>query len=883
MRKVEERDNDHFSHLDHTDGNRNVNNGHVETSSRPDKIDDDSRIVTTATGVASNGTVNDHDNSNQIHPDYANDLSNEDNCHFSVGSIRVEGFVDSPLSFHCDLLLNQEDIDVRYSTGKNYTDLPHILTPPRYSEQSAKEQLIERERQARMERERARLKRQFTLRREQEEEEEGIVMNNNDTQPMGNLKNEHDKSLSDDDDDDDEEEEEDSKSIACTAGEEESDEENVEGGNVESQVCNTECFKDDKSITKLGFTMERFLKDNVGVEAVEIHPDLQAVSVPLPLSDVATSVNEEEEGESIASMEVRICNSDLSASCRTDHEEMTNDRNADPNAEEGIVSHRIPRLAQLTEARTLVDIADIDYASVGNMPPRSVRDEHQLPDLSGMSNASFDLTHTTVQESDTSICVPSVRTRASSIENNQYQVNTNIMMSPGSNNFEQFPVENVISSASYNSAESNPSETLRGENNALDNYGNLDANLIEGCDEHALALPLASQVTTMPFGVYSYNQDNAVKKDRSHHHESQDPVGCTLQPERSNAPLVQENCGQTHLDGITDHAYEFTNRVVRPGMIKLGYDMKLSKAHRRAQTTPIISSFIDDFDYCKYNTHDQTSNHSQKFEGSLRWNSISDPSYGAIDPEEDAPLLYPKLQNEEEGDSNGVFDLDSMIDSVFSSLRSMSTVDFQAEINDCDKYSSSHIIKRAISARFMPLAATLALELPISFAILSGSNGLCSLVGSHRYRILVALLPVTMALSGNCGLQSSILSSRAISHLQVARSNYVKWLIEEIQVTATLGVATGAIIGALAYHMSDFDAFFGFVLFLATTFALLTSGFIGTIAPLLFTFFFHREEEKWNSLLSTAFQDIIGCLSMVFCVSGCYWLFRGDNIDSSCV
>jgi len=62
-----------------------------------------------------------------------------------------------------------------------------------------------------------------------------------------------------------------------------------------------------------------------------------------------------------------------------------------------------PRLARLTEAEIL-ELAEIDYASVGNMPPRSERDEQHLPsinDLSGlgrMSNTS-DQTQTTMLDS----------------------------------------------------------------------------------------------------------------------------------------------------------------------------------------------------------------------------------------------------------------------------------------------------------------------------------------------------------------------------------------------------------------------------------------------------------------------------------------------------
>lgn len=678
MAKDGESDN-HHHHQDHVDEMPNDDNCHGETSNSRPLVDNDSRSITAMNIAATNSSAsatNDADSSHQIHPDATNCMRNTHSCDIDAVSDRAECFAASPLSFHSG------DIDIRYSTGNNKDPyLPRILTPPRQSEQSAKEQLIERERQARMERERARLKRQFTLSREKEEEEKAI-MNSVELKPRGDLKND--------------DEDEDSKSLACTAGEEESDEEHdIKGVNTESAGYKTDSVNDDKSVTKLGFTMERFLQNNsMGVENMEVHPDLQAVSVPLPLPAAAASEHEEEEVGSTVSIEVRMCHSDVSVSCRTDRDEITSESNVDLNVEEGMISHHIPRLAQLAEAQILVDMAEIDYASVGNMPPRSVRDEQQLPDLSGMSNASFDLTHTTVQESDTSICAPSVRTRTSSVGN--------AIVSPGESNIMgQLPVDNVTSNASYNSIESNPSEILNG-GNALDDNGKLDAIMLEGCDEQLSSSPCAPLVSTTPFDEYSFNQEDTTTKEEHLPHRSEDLGKGTLHPERCNA----EDCGDTQLDDSTVHIYKYPNRIVRPGMIKVGDDTKLSKGHRRAQTTPNIPSFIDDFDYCKYNNHEPTSNQSQIFGGAgtcfddisgkttSKWNLISHPSYGAIDPEEGAQFLNPSLQNEEEDDPNGVFALDSMIESVFSSLRSMSTADFQAEINDCDRYSSSHIMKR---------------------------------------------------------------------------------------------------------------------------------------------------------------------------------------------
>jgi len=97
----------------------------------------------------------------------------------------------------------------------------------------------------------------------------------------------------------------------------------------------------------------------------------------------------------------------------------------------------------------------------------------------------------------------------------------------------------------------------------------------------------------------------------------------------------------------------------------------------------------------------------------------------------------------------------------------------------------------------------------------------------------------------------------------VTRENYLKWLLTEVQVSGILGLAIGSIIGVMAYQMSDFDVNFAVVMFVANALGVLTSGFTGTLAPLVFTFIFHRDAGKWGCLLATSFQDIIGCFVMV--------------------
>ncbi len=113
------------------------------------------------------------------------------------------------------------------------------------------------------------------------------------------------------------------------------------------------------------------------------------------------------------------------------------------------------------------------------------------------------------------------------------------------------------------------------------------------------------------------------------------------------------------------------------------------------------------------------------------------------------------------------------------------------------------------------------------------------------------------------GLQAGSLSSRAISHLHVTKENYLNWLLTEIKVAAILGFGIGCLIGLMAFQASGFDYEFGFVIFIANFTCVLTSGLTGTLAPLVFTFIFHRDAGKWGSLLGTAMQDIVGAFAMI--------------------
>lgn len=158
---------------------------------------------------------------------------------------------------------------------------------------------------------------------------------------------------------------------------------------------------------------------------------------------------------------------------------------------------------------------------------------------------------------------------------------------------------------------------------------------------------------------------------------------------------------------------------------------------------------------------------------------------------------------------------------------------------------------------------TLIVEIPVLLMISGGSDRLCMLVGRRRYQLMMGFLPLSSAISGNVGLQASTLTTRAVSHDHVTKSTYWGWLSKEVAVAALLGIGMGGVIGAAAFFMSDMDIGFAITIFMAQFVSIVTAGITGTLAPLIFTFIFHRDAALYGGPLETAIQDIVGSFAMV--------------------
>mmetsp|Transcript_34266 Transcript_34266/g.74345 ORF Transcript_34266/g.74345 Transcript_34266/m.74345 type:complete len:362 (-) Transcript_34266:289-1374(-) len=217
------------------------------------------------------------------------------------------------------------------------------------------------------------------------------------------------------------------------------------------------------------------------------------------------------------------------------------------------------------------------------------------------------------------------------------------------------------------------------------------------------------------------------------------------------------------------------------------------------------------------------------------------------------PLLGVHLEMSESSDAS----------SQYSDKMDYLTPEDRRAGNDAERYLAQTMFHRAFPERSLALFVTLLLELPTLFIISGGSDQLCSLIGRRRYQLLVAFLPLTSAISGNVGLQASTLTTRAVSHLHVTKHSYCTWLLAEVGTAGYQGLGMGSVSGIFAYVASGRDFAFGITIFMAQFVSILTAGLTGTLAPLIFTFIFHRDSGQWGGPLETAIQDIVGSFAMV--------------------
>ena len=107
----------------------------------------------------------------------------------------------------------------------------------------------------------------------------------------------------------------------------------------------------------------------------------------------------------------------------------------------------------------------------------------------------------------------------------------------------------------------------------------------------------------------------------------------------------------------------------------------------------------------------------------------------------------------------------------------------------------------------------------------------------------------------------------------------MSWLQNEIGTAFCLSVGMGTVLGLVAFFASGYDAGFTVSLLAGQIISITTAGLTGTLAPLLITLIFHREDDKWTVLMITAIQDIVASLTMVLVSYHLLILFGSDAVD----
>lgn len=750
------------------------------------------------------------------------------------------------------------------------------LIQPRREEPTMKEKLVERERQRRVESERARWKRQFAMAAHAEDDS-----NNNGNSPPGIIPS--------DSMDDNLFLRDQNNSVAGTVG--------------EDTVAPIEQLEDDNDGSNMNYPMERFLKEQqqTTLEDEDNKPagkkeTNQGVVMERFLKEPRTVIGGEESLNASTSSLPReqhhsVGNSLLSAAPSNDTTSNGGSRPSQDSTVESVTDdaqgQSEPRFVlRLTEAE-IQEMADIDEASRSNAPPSERDDLSELgelvSDFSGLPHADHPSmsqgTPVTVIESSSSSVVNQIGLTEVSATSSVNGIDAIEGQSLSSNDI-------ALSGSGDVSLTGNPpSDIIRDDDDDEDHviltpHSQVPTEILPIVAASALSLPqfasgdseieveVGGNIVnrTMRPGMFNYKQ-NDIHNNKTNlpDRPSQMLPKSKFSPDR----ILNNDDGVNHIEGFNFDK----NNPSSPHSPSIVPDPWSPEFSPHNNITENEKSLLPAFsDYGSTDLHDVE---TQRLGTVLKSTSADIHRAKAGKNDEEKPLLAGipnavSMQNRRRDSSwnslssvRNMNDINSLCDSVFSDIRSQSTATRMSISNEATEYLECSVLQRAFPERAFALTVTLILELPTLFFIAGGSDQLCSLIGRTKYTTLLALLPLTSAISGNVGLQASTLTTRAISHHQVRKENYATWLNKEIGAAIYIAICMGTIVGTVAFFMGGKNVPFAFSIFIAQFVGILTAGCTGTLAPLLFTFIFERDSGKWGGPLETAVQDVVGSFAMI--------------------
>jgi hypothetical protein len=761
------------------------------------------------------------------------------------------------------------------------------LAPQRH-EPTLKEKLVERERQRRVETERARLKRQFAL----SSNDGGAVDEDSAEQDGGSVLREN-------------------GSIAGTVGEGSSvaflDSYDEEGQNLtypmerflqeQGAVIEEEAVRD--TTRDSGVVMERFRKEPVVVadpqgpsddrnnhidRSVSFDMEPHVRDEPLPGTTGPPAPSSIIDRAVVDDPRVAILSeglgSDTDGALRTDSMRARQLSVSESPSVDRFIDSDQPRFLRLTEAE-IQEMASIDEMSRSNGPP-SERDD--------MSESSF--------------------------------VGELISDFGG-------PVMDTAGSASQGTG-TTAMESASGD------HSHSGRDVSEQEDSHSIDAPATASVSSHIFSSagasVAANPPSDIDGDEPPLSPLPSPLGNL--DHRADEPAGERSSGIASNHELNDHGPHLdlrepgpgepgiVNRQIRPGMID---PRRLhgppSTPMRRSASAPRLYFEVDDFDYDK-DIHspasglvgqDDIANDLWSPGSNMSWSppyrksgaptSLDVPelpvqrnNYGALDdrdsdklsnrsPLNDHQPLLPHIPKEIVASPRSQLKPVSAMHNIFRQIRFNNTGIANVAHADTQQYAESSRLNRgeyyrirakkshtssfshnwtlAFPERLMVLAVTLLIEVPVLFTICGGSDQLCNILGRSKYQLMIGFLPICTALSGNVGLQSSALTIHAVAHGMVTRETFSAWILKEIGASLYLGVAMGTVVGAIAFWLSGFHLVFALTIMISQFVSILSAGLTGTLAPLVSTFLFDHKAQSWNGPLETAIQDLIGSFALV--------------------
>jgi Divalent cation transporter len=347
------------------------------------------------------------------------------------------------------------------------------------------------------------------------------------------------------------------------------------------------------------------------------------------------------------------------------------------------------------------------------------------------------------------------------------------------------------------------------------------------------------------------------------------------------------------------------NRQIRPGRvparIHYGYDENISSVRRDVSTPAAINMDVDGFDFDKHApvtpTRAAFAYLSKELGASDMWSPGSHVSVDQSPVRRTATSMAPRPELRSDGDDDRplqtrvVQESDPLMPSIPSEIITKGSSEATktkngAECRNLEKevpieYLGRSLFEKVLPSRAIALGATVLLEVPVVVIILGKGDSLFSSLGQSNYHVFMSLLPFCTAVAGSVGLQSNAVMSQRVALGSVSKASYLSWLRQEVSTSAVLGVGMGVLVGLLSFVLSGFNFFFAVAMLLSQSISITAAGLVGCSMPVLLESLMGRQAPKWGELLVAAVQDVLSTSFTIVVTLKMLTLFGPSTLDST--